>query len=319
MKKQLLSLTLILMMLLSLPLPSLAGTARDWNAVAKLPSSSTLKTAKTDGRAPYVVFAPSLPSGGFIEYAVDFRADYLPNGTYLAPFSWHFDLSPLKKTYKSVDSQPASGYCGFQRLTNGDTVAIMTLWNIVCKDKNGKRVTIRPKVIYTAPGAKTEAMTNDRSGEGDFTHVLIPFAWKAGRTYRLLVQLGQVESNGNVKVLMYVQDLSSGGWTHLVDFDTGVKDIYFKSGVAFLEDFSSDNHAAIRTMELSNVRVNARSGGWKAVKKGSFYTCFNYKGSYTYGADSSTFYCLTTGVQKCWSNPGQKSVSVKTASSSRPY
>ena len=34
MKKQLLSLTMTLMMFLSLPLPSLAGSTRDWNAVA---------------------------------------------------------------------------------------------------------------------------------------------------------------------------------------------------------------------------------------------------------------------------------------------
>lgn len=234
MKKQLLSLTLTLMMFLSLPLPSLAGSTRDWNTVAKLPSSSTLKTAKTDGRSPYVVFQPSLPSGGFIEYAVDFRADYLPNGTYLAPLNWHFDFASLKKVCRSVESQPASGYCGLQRLTNGDTVAIMTLWNIVYTNNNGKRVTVHPQVLYTAPGAKTQSLTNDRSGEGDFTHVLIPFPWKQGRTYRLLVQLGVVEGSGNTKVLMYIQDLSSGSWSHLVDFDTGVKDLWFKSGCAFL-------------------------------------------------------------------------------------
>lgn len=299
-----------------------ADTQRPWGTLVPLPTQSQLDACQPATRAPYIVLSPEIPRGGFIEYAADFKADYLPGGTYACLLNWTFDVSSLKKQYAKVDTQGVSGYCGFQVGSDGTHQAILTLWDVTCTDASGRETVIRPRMRMTAPGAVTESITGDWvTGEGNFTHSLIPYNWQAGRTYRLLVQLGQVPENGNVLVLMYVYDLTSGQWTELAEYDTGMKDIWFDWGCAFLEDFSWPLDPAIRSLEVSNIRIHPRgSDSWKSLRTGTFSSCYDYRGSYAYGADADTFWCITTGLEGCWKNPASdKRFTVMNGASGQPY
>ena len=63
-----------------------------WSSVMSLPSADQLRNHTATGRAPYIVCIPSFSgTDGYTDYVVDFRAEYLPVGTYLATCNFDID------------------------------------------------------------------------------------------------------------------------------------------------------------------------------------------------------------------------------------
>ena len=288
-----------------------------WNEYMKIPTSGEMSSHRATGRAPYIVCTPSFSgTKGYTDYVVDFRADYLPVGTYLAVCNFDIDNSSLLKQYASVsrDYKGVGAYCGFQKLYDGSGIAIMTVWDTYCKDRKGNTHIIRATGVKAA-GAEFQRNKDQR--EGSFLHCLVPYAWKEGRDYRAAIQLygSQLE--------FWVKDLSTDTWTQLMVFDLGYDGGYIKSTCAFLEDFSYSNidHAAIRTMALSNFRVrDHRTGKWIGTKTASFRQDYNYNGSYNYGAQGNTFWAITSNIENLCKKPKQnKKCTVKSFDPSAPY
>ena len=288
-----------------------------WNEYMKLPSQSEMSSHTATGRAPYIVCTPSFSgTDGYTDYAVDFRADYLPVGTYLAVCNFDIDNGSLLKQYASVsrDYYGVGAYCGFQKLYDGSGIAIMTVWDTYCKDRQGNTHIIKATGIK-ASGAAFERNKDQR--EGSFLHCLAPYDWKAGRDYRALIQLY------GSRLQFWVQDLTTQSWTQLMEFDLGYEGGYIKTPCAFLEDFSYSNrdHAAIRTMSLSNFRVRDRSTGkWIGTNKASFRQDYDYHGSYNYGAQGNTFWAITSNIEGLCRKPKQNMQYTVTAFESKaPY
>ena len=293
------------------------STTIRWSEYMSLPSQSETSSHRATGRAPYIVCTPSFSgTDGYTDYAVDFRADYLPIGTYLATCSFDIDNSCLLKQYASVsrDYYGVGAYCGFQKAYDGSGIAIMTVWDTYCKDRNGNTHIIKATGIKAA-GAKFERNTDQ--SEGSFLHCLVPYNWKEGRDYRALVQLY------GSRIQFWVEDLSTGSWTQLMEFDLGYEGGYIKSTCAFLEDFSwSDrDHAAVRTMALSNFRVrDRRTGQWIGATTASFRQDYDYNGSYNYGSQDNTFWAITSNMENRCKKPKQNmNVSVRAVDPSAPY
>ncbi len=308
---------LLLMMLLVLPEALGESSTIRWSDYMKLPSQSEMNRHQATGRAPYIVCTPSFSgTDGYTDYAVDFRADYLPNGTYLATCNFDIDNRTLLKKYKSVwrDYNGVGAYCGFQKAYDGSGIAIMTVWDTYCKDSKGNTHIIKATGVQAA-GAEFER--NKDQVEGSFLHCLVPYDWKAGRDYRCLIQLY------GSRLQFWVQDLTTMSWTQLMEFDLGYDGGYIKSTCAFLEDFSSSNsdHAAIRTMALSNFRVrDRRTGKWIGTKKASFRQDYNYHGSYNYGSKGNTFWAITSNMEGLCRKPRQNlGCTVNAFDSSSPY
>lgn len=288
-----------------------------WSDYMRLPSQSEINSFNASGRAPYIVCAPQFSgSKGYVEYAVDFRADYLPNGTYLAVCNFDIDYSSLLSRYKTVsrDYNGVGAYCGFQRGYNGEGIAIMTVWDTYCTDYNGNRTTIKATGVQAVNG---EFERNKDNVEGSFIHCLASYNWQEGQEYRALIQLS------GSRLVFWVQNLSTQVWTQLMEFDLGYEGGYIKSTCAFLEDFSSDSrlHAAVRTMSLRNFRVkDASSGKWIGAKTAVFAQNYNYSGSYNYGSKGDTFWVITTNMENRCSKPAQnKTCTVNYCDSSSPY
>ena len=114
-----------------------------WADYMNLPTQSEISNHQATGRAPYIVCTPSFSgTDGYTDYVVDFRADYLPIGTYLATGCFDIDNRSLLKQYASVsrDYNGIGAYCGFQKLYDGSGIAIMTVWDTYCKDRKGNTV-----------------------------------------------------------------------------------------------------------------------------------------------------------------------------------
>lgn len=274
----------------------------NWGSVMNLPSADQVRNHKATGRAPYIVCTPSFSgTDGYTDYAVDFRADYLPVGTYLATCNFDIDNSSLLKQYASVsrDYYGVGAYCGFQKAYDGSGIAIMTVWDTYCTDRQGNTHIIKATGIKAA-GAEFERNKDQR--EGSFLHCLVPYDWKEGRDYRAVVKLY------GSRLQFWVEDLTTQSWTQLMEFDLGYDGGYIKSACAFLEDFSffSYDHAAIRTMSLSNFRVrDRRTGKWIGAKTASFRQDYDYRGSYNYGAQGNTFWAITSNIEGLCRKPEQ--------------
>ena len=77
---------------------------------------------------------------------------------------------------------------------------------------------------------------DDFGGEGTGIKTIVDYDWKAGKTYRALVQCSTTAA-GNCEVTFKVCDLETGVWTKLVSYDLGYGGTCMKSMGCFLENY----------------------------------------------------------------------------------
>ena len=329
MKKTLRMLTVMLLtvsMVVSAPL-ALAVGPNDipWGDYAAVPSGSAFGSFQGTERAPYICFEPDFSGKlSYDEFAVDFRADHLPIGTYVCVNNWDFDDYGLLRRYRSVkrDYSGVAGYAGFQRLSDGRTFIILTVWDSYCYDTNGKMTRIQATQVYPDNNEGFEACVGDLvTGEGCFVHTLLPFDWQEGSNYRALLQLTNPNDGSNSHLLFYVCNLQTGAWYLLVEYDLGYNGVGMNRCVSFLEDFSSDAHADLRSVALSDYRVRPfGKADWISAREATLYCYYSNNGSYRYGAIGNAFWAVTTAVPGVWTAPANyQRFKVTHSDSGMPY
>lgn len=298
MKKRIPALFLVLTLLLGLCFTNVAATVteRPWAKTFDFPTDSERAACPTNERAPYLASWLKIDDNTrYDAYCADIKADYLPRGTYCSPANFFLDLSSLKKQYQTVTQDGISGYAGLQRLGGGEEyVSILSFWDIFCTDRTGNTITIRAERTYPA-----EKTSDDSFGhEGTGAHTIRPYNWQAGRWYRMLLRCGTSAETGNTTVEQWLKDLTTNKWFHACTYDTGVPDSCFiGSSAFFLENYLSEYAAEVRSMEISNIRIHTTSDHkWHDVSStGRIMQQFG-SGSWQAGADTNSFYMITTGV-----------------------
>lgn len=276
---------------------------RDWSKIFKFPTEEQSAGRSDDERAPYMTAWLSTGQNiRFNAYCVDFKSDYLPYGTYSCLFNGYMDYSSLKEQYETVKTDGISLYGGLQQGAEGKpSNSILTMWDIYCTDKDGTVTTIRPVRTYTAEETDTDRLVGNLEGQGSQT--LLPYEWKAGRWYRMLLRCATSKTTGNTTVEQWFQDLTTNKWTHMCTYDTGVKNSSFIGNVAlFSENFLKQYAGEVRSLEFTNVRIHTgkvwrdvvSTPGGIFLHETGFHT--NAYGSWEAGADRNTFYMITTGV-----------------------
>lgn len=304
-------------------------TSRFWQDVFPLPSASAIQayTNPNNSRSPYLYGWFQLgKSTRFTEYAVDFKADYLPKGTYCCLGQWSMDLSSLEKTHTNVRTEYSGvqGYAGFQSTVTAKGMAsILSFWDVYATDPYGQNVTLRAKLVYPEPDG------NDSfSGEGTGAHHIRSYPWEASHWYRMLLQCSTDGATGHTLVTQWVCDLETGTWTKLCVYDTLLPDSCFVGNVAlFLENYIPSLAGQVRSMEVRNARIlNADTGRWQDVEElymGSNGGAPQYEGSYAFGTRSDRFWMITSGVGGDWYNngTGQKAgtYQIQNTESGQPY
>ena len=299
---------------------SLAADTIPWGSHMSLPSTSEQVGYRSKDIAPYIVFRPDFGRySKFSEIAVDFRAEHLPRGTYLAVFNWWTESDTLNRKYASVKNDfGVDGYCGFQVLGDGSHVAIFTVWDKFCTDKNGRTTVYRPNQVLPENGKYSE---RDQKGlEGSFLHTIVPYDWKEDHDYRALVQIGSNWGTGNAHMIFYVCDLENGAWTLLAEYALGYDEVCITGTCSFLENYLSEYAGRVRSMVLSNYRAHPYNSDWVAARSGSFEQNYDHSGSYNYGSTNGAFWAITTGIPgRCRLPANGSRYSVKYADHSQPY
>ena len=276
--------------------------SRDWNSVMDFPTVSQLSSRTGGLRSPYITIWPQFPPySRFTEYAVDFRADHGPTGTYICPMNWWMDMSALEKKVKRVWCDfggIVSGYAGLQVWNDGTHGVIMTVWDTFYEDKSGNIKQIKATVNFPENASDTR---HDNSSEGSFVHYSYPFPWKTGRDYRLLLQMYEGEK-GTKCLDLWIKDLETEKWTRLFSFDTNIReDMTIYDCAGFLECFDTRTAGSVRTMEVWNARALIRGKGWLNAEKVKFgvnnsLLITDYQGSFAFGADRRSAHIITSGV-----------------------
>ncbi len=301
-------------------LTSASFTLKDSRSSASASAPAAPAGFTPTGRSPYIVFEPEFPNtNSFTQYAVDFIVENQPCGTYLCLCNWDMDLSFTRKQYASVYRQydGVAAYAGVQVLQDGTRAAIMSVWHTYCKDRKDNITTIVPEVVYQQDTIACQPF----SGEGTGIQCIVRYNWKAGVPYRFLLQQSESETTGNCLIAMWICDLSTMTWSKLIEYDLGIRNTYMNRAVAFLEDYLVETAAEYRDVHLSNFRAwNARTGKWVPATSAVLCQNYNHPGSYTWGSDDSSFWCMTTGLPNIWKAPKDYTrYKVRTCETGSPY
>ena len=294
---------------------------RNWQEIINYPTRREIEdyNKSSKSRSPYLcAWLDTNIEGNFSQLAIDFKADYLPSGTYCSLANFYLNYGSLKEEDCKIsrDTQ-ISGYAGFQRQQNGDVYnSILSLWNVYCEYSNGIKDTIKAKLILPE-GEKAIPFSH----EGNGVSYRPNFRWKPRRWYRLLLQCGKSSVTGNTTLEQWAYDLSEKIWNKICVFDLGAPDITFQGRTAvFLENFQIETSGEIRSLEFKNARVFSReTNQWVNIESAYISQNSNYPGSYQYGADETTFWMITCGVPGCASPQDAIKVSVRNEESGSPY
>lgn len=305
---------------------------KSWAQALTLPTQAQINARNKAGspRAPFVAAWLQMPKGvKYTQYAIDFRAPDLPQGTYCCLGQWGMDQTSLKRRLSNIHTNyevsiSTHAYAGFQRLSGSrKNVAIMSFWDLFGKDKSGVEQVVRAKLVYPAD----DGGNGEFGGEGTGAHILVPYAWEEDHWYRMLLRSFKGD-NGNTWVQQWICDLETGAWTLLSCYDTLMTNSAFTGDVAvFMENFYPEYAGEIRTMEICNARIlRADTKKWTSINSAYLHTnggLPTYEGAYAFGAQGNSFWMISTGVGGDWYGNGKGprggTFTVKGGESGAPY
>jgi len=287
----------------------------NWEKVFRLPTQEELAayTNPLGYRSPYIFGWFYIPEGvRFTEFSIDFKADHVPRGTYCSLGNWKMDDRALRQKYSQVTDMQVCGYAGFQHIDTGEMGAIMSFWDVFCKDALGNEEVIRAKRVYP----ETTEHREDFWGEGTGAHCFVPYAWEANHWYRMYLRCTTSAVTGNTVVEQWVCDLETGEETLLCGYDIGYGDSAFVNWMGiFLENYITEEAGQVRSMEICNPRyLNEQTGQWCELTEIDISVSDDmegiiYEGSYRYGLEEDRVWMITSGVGGNWrdNGTGQKS------------
>lgn len=242
----------------------------------------------------------------YSEYSVEFRVSHLPRGTYCCLGNWGMDYSDLKKRYPSVctDYPSVQAYAGFQRIADGQTVSIMSFWDVYCQDARGRKIEIRAKRMYP-----NEVIGGGRFwGEGTGERSSAPFAWEANHWYRMHLKCVCLSEKSYVE--QWVYDMKTGTYTLLCCYELDIANALMQGSIAvFLENYLPETAGQVRSMEVRNAKYfNAATKQWHRIASAYVYSTGGtptYEGSYNFGVSGNRLWMITSGVGGDWYGNGK--------------
>ncbi len=267
----------------------------DWDALLAVPADMAEKEENPEHRMAYNVYSDpdlSATSGRFDGFLIDFKADKAATATYWALCNWYMNMDDLQSKYELTDAC-GGAYAGLQMRPDGP-MAIMSFWEICYLDASGNQQTLEAERVYPPDGD-----TDRFGGEGEGTNYICDYNWQARQWYRMYLNCYQNEE-GRTFVEQWVADLSTGEWTLISRFDTGLYHSFFEGGMSqFMENYDDLYANETRTFEYRNIHVReygkqqwtAISTSWLSVD--TYWD--NKKGNAAFGAIGDRFYGIANG------------------------
>ena len=230
-------------------------------------------------------------SGAFEGFSIDFRGVKTPLSTYWALCNWGMDLTSFKKEHP--DAHGGGAYAGMQNTVIG-RLAIMSFWETFY---DGDKKRHNAKRVFPA-GESTFG------GEGEGTNNIVPFEWRTGAWYRMVLR-SWTDACGDTYVGQWILDREQNVWTLVSYFNTGFKNSFFVGRMSqFQENFWDKHYRYTRSFNYKNIFVkDTADGAWKYIARTSLSYDdpdwhYHTGGTHVFGATEEYFYGSSGGDVK---------------------
>jgi len=187
------------------------------------------------------------------------------------------------------------GYFGFQVNSETERRVLFSVWSPFNTD-NPKAIPEDQKIVMLRKGS--DVYTGEFGNEGAGGQSYLKYPWKAGNTYRFLLQGKPIEQN-YTQYTAYFFAPEENKWRLIASFKRPKTSTYLKRLHSFLENFVPETGNITRMALYSNQWVMDSSGKWtelgKAKLTGDQTARKNFRKDYAGGLNGGSFFLKNCG------------------------
>lgn len=202
------------------------------------------------------------------------------------------------------------GYFGMQVNSETERRILFSIWSPY-KTDNPKSIPDEYKIVLLKKGENVYSGEFGNEGAGGQSYLKYP--WKAGNTYKFLIQGKPVDENFTVYTAYFFAP-EENKWLLIASFKRPKTSTYLKSLYSFLENFDPSNGDKVREAHYGNQWVMDSQGKWTELTNitftGDATARKNYRKDYAGGQVDNQFYLKNCGffgdftpIDKSFSRP----------------
>lgn len=199
----------------------------------------------------------------------------------------------------------AEGYFGMQVNSPTERRVLFSVWSPY-KTDDPKSIPDDQKIrmLRKGEGVHTGEFGNEGSGGQSY----MKYNWKAGNTYRFLLQ-GTPSGDSTTTYTAYFFAPEQGTWNLIASFRRPHTHTYLKRLHSFLENFTPDTGDTGRRVYFGNQWVKGTSGGWTELTKAGFSADATarkgYRMDYAGGSENQQFFLQNCGFFENYTEIGK--------------
>ncbi len=195
----------------------------------------------------------------------------------------------------------AEGYFGMQVNSAKERRVLFSVWSPFVTD-DPKAIPENKKIVLLKKGDQVH--TGEFGNEGSGGQSYLNYNWKAGKTYKFLVQAKPVENNHTRYTAWFFAPGKNGRdadgkWLLIASFSRPETNTYLKGLHSFLENFEPETGVVTRKAWYHNQWAVTKAGEWKALNNmlftGDATANLGYRLDYSGGAAEGKFYLRNCG------------------------
>lgn len=189
----------------------------------------------------------------------------------------------------------AEGYFGFQVNSEQERRVLFSVWSPYQTD-NPKAIPADQKIVMLRKGS--DVYTGEFGNEGAGGQSYLKYSWKAGNTYKFLLQGKPVEEN-YTQYTAYFYAPEENKWRLIASFKRPKTSTYLQHLHSFLENFVPETGNTSRMALYSNQWVRDANGKWTELSKakltGDQTARKNFRKDYAGGLNGGNFFLKNCG------------------------
>lgn len=187
------------------------------------------------------------------------------------------------------------GYFGMQVNSDTERRILFSVWSPY-KTDDPKSIPPDKQINMLKKGENV--YTGEFGNEGSGGQSYLKYNWKAGSTYRFLLQ-GKPSGDSSTTYTAYFYPPEIGKWTLIASFKRPKTETYLKHLHSFLENFIPETGDTGRRVYFGNQWVYNTSGKWRELNNAKFSADATarkgYRMDYAGGAEKNQFYLQNCG------------------------
>ncbi|WP_428657833.1 DUF3472 domain-containing protein [Runella sp.] len=189
----------------------------------------------------------------------------------------------------------AEGYFGMQVNSPTERRILFSVWSPF-KTDNPKAIPDEQKIVMLKKG--TDVYTGEFGNEGAGGQSYLKYNWKAGNTYKFLLQGKPIADNYTIYTAYFFAP-EENQWRIIASFKRPKTSTHLKSLHSFLENFIPETGNTGRMSLYANQWVHTTSGKWIELTEAKFTgdatARKNYRKDYAGGISNGNFYLRNCG------------------------